>query len=434
MNHSMLFSWHHTLIFSILLTALSFNSLLSSATQPSYADHCHSVVSASSITKYERAWFSYFPFRNGYYDGGSRFLSQKLSQGLQSLTFQTESVYRTDQDGVYSIAGILGFPSQNTHYYQGNASKSLYWSGGLHVGSPISFRLGGLWSESSGNLCMVGNGYFFTKERKILNLQAVLKLSNLRNSSNTVTTLVTGTMESLSSSDDLSYFEPISIMILPRLNYEYTLVSKESGGEFSGANDSVESLLISSLPSKSFCSIISRFVNEFNLRYTGYCDSSKNCGPLGAAVGDLPTAVSFEQIQCLEEEKRLRVLVNFPSRSYASFYQPFNLGTTLIGEGLWDDKINQLCVVACRFLNTTDSLSNAKVGDCTTRLRLGFPAIWSIRDTSNVVGIIWSNKSVNDSGYFNKIMFQSSESPFRTFRGRKYEYTEMEKVRSSCWL
>ncbi|KAJ0045115.1 hypothetical protein Pint_04559 [Pistacia integerrima] len=271
------------------------------------------------------------------------------------------------------------------------------------------------------------------KERKILNLQAVLKLSNLRNSSNTVTTLVTGTMESLSSSDDLSYFEPISIMILPRLNYEYTLVSKESGGEFSGANDSVEGLLISSLPSKSFCSIISRFVNEFNLRYTGYCDSSKNCGPLGAAVGDLPTAVSFEQIQCLEEGKRLRVLVNFPSRSYASFYQPFNLGTTLIGEGLWDDKINQLCVVACRFLNTTDSLSNAQVGDCTTRLRLGFPAIWSIRDTSNVVGIIWSNKSVNDSGYFNKIMFQSSESPFRTFRGRKYEYTEMEKVRSSCW-
>ncbi|XP_044509364.1 uncharacterized protein LOC123228135 [Mangifera indica] len=423
----------HTWIFSILLTALFFNSLLSSATQPSYADHCHSVVPEPSITKYKYAQLSSFPIRTGYYAGGSSIFSQNPSEGLQSLTFQVQSVIGTNQDGVLSVAGILEFAFQSIHYYPGNVSNSVYRPGRFHARSIISFRLEGLWSESSGNLCMVGNGYFYTKERKALNLQVVLKLSNLRNSSSNITTLVTGTMESLSSLNALSYFEPISVMFLPSLNYEYTLVSNESGKEFSGADDTVKGLPINSLPSKSFCSILPRAINEFKLRYTGDCDSSKNCGPFGAAVGFLPTIVSFEQIQCLEEEKRMRVLVGFPSHSYTQFYQPFNLTTTLIGEAVWDYKINQLCIVACRFLNTTGSLSNAQVGDCTTRLRLGFPAIWSIRDTSNVVGKIWSKKSVNNSGYFNEIMFQSSRSPFRTFPGRKYEYTEMEKVQSSCW-
>lgn len=156
-------------------------------------------------------------------------------------------------------------------------------------------------------------------------------------------------MESLSSSDDLGYFEPISIMILPRLNYKYTLVSK--GDESSGGDDGVKGLPISSLPSESFCSLISGEVNEFKLRYTDDCDSSKTCGPFGANIGDLPTAVSFEQIQCLEKEKRMRVLVDFPSRGYDESDQTFksNLNKKLVGEGLWNYKTNQLCIVACRF-------------------------------------------------------------------------------------
>ncbi|KAJ0102575.1 hypothetical protein Patl1_04666 [Pistacia atlantica] len=435
MNLSTLLSWIRTLIFSILLNACSFNFLLSSATQLSYADHCNSVVPASSITKYEHALFSYFYLRTGYYNGGNRFLSQYQSEGSHTLSFRPQRVYRTEQDGVFSIEGFLVFPSQSTYYYLGNVTTSHFGTGVLRRRRSISFSLEGFWSKSSGKLCMVGKGYIYTKEGKILNLQAVLKLSNLRNSSTTISTLVTGTMESLSISNDMSYFEPISIMILPtpRLNYEYTLVSKESGDEFSGANEIVKGLPISSLPSKSFCSIISRAVNEFNLRYTGDCDSSKNCGPFGAAVGYLPTVVSFERIQCLEKEKRMRVLVDFPSHGYEESDQPFNPNTKLVGEGLWDDKKNQLCIVACRFLNTTDSLSNAQVGDCTTKLSLGFPDIWSIRDMSYVVGKIWSNRSENDSGYFDKIMFKSSEIPFRTFPGLKYEYTKINKARSSCW-
>ncbi|KAJ0102574.1 hypothetical protein Patl1_04665 [Pistacia atlantica] len=248
---------------------------------------------------------------------------------------------------------------------------------------------------------MVGKAFMETQQGQILNLQAVLKLSNLWNSSSTITTLVTGTIQSLSSINDLSYFEPISIMILPRLNYEYSLVI--------------------------------RALNEFNLRYTGDCDSSKNCGPFGGAVGDLPTAISFEQIQCLEKEKRMRVLVDFPSRSHAQFYRPFNLSTTLIREGLWDDKINQLCVVACPFLNMTDSLSSAQVGDCMTRLRLGFPAVWSIRDISNVIGTSWgivTPLSVGDESY------NGHSSPTRSSNSRisGSDVQLTESSQATCYL
>lgn len=87
------------------------------------------------------------------------------------------------------------------------------------------------------------------------------------------------------------------------------------------------------------------------------------------AVGYLPRVVSWKQIQCLEEEKRLRVLMEYPNFSYA------DLNKTFVAEGYWDDKMNRLCVFACRFLNTAESLAGGYVGDCTTRFSLSFLSI-----------------------------------------------------------
>lgn len=87
------------------------------------------------------------------------------------------------------------------------------------------------------------------------------------------------------------------------------------------------------------------------------------------AVGYLPRVVSLKQIQCLEEEKRLRVLMEYPNFSHA------DLNKTLVAECYWDDKMNRLCVVAFRFLNTTESLADGYVGDCTTRFSLSFLSI-----------------------------------------------------------
>lgn len=75
--------------------------------------------------------------------------------------------------------------------------------------------------------------------------------------------------------------------------------------------------------------------------------------------------------------------------------------------------MNQLCLVASRFLNIAESLPDAYVGDCTS-INLSFPSIWSIRETTSIVGKIWNKRAVNDSGYFDKILLRNSENSFGT--------------------
>ncbi|KAK2639039.1 hypothetical protein Ddye_026834 [Dipteronia dyeriana] len=303
------FPWLHAFMFSFLLTALSSGSFLSSATpQLSYADHCNSLLPEATLNKYEPAFLSFVQLQTGYYIGQKKTLSQASSESSNSLTFRIQNVYRTDRDGVFGIEGYLVLRSRENMFYDvGNVSRSP----GYNSGS-VSFRLHGFGSESSGEVCMVGRGFSFTRQSRHYNPEAVLKLSNLRNSSS-VTTLVTGTFESLSSPHDLSYFEPISILIFPGRNYEYTLVSKEFGDEFAGGNDTiVKGLPINSLQGNGFCSVFSRTVSEFNLKYNrSGCISAKNCNPFGDAVGFSPRIVYLKGIDCLEEEKRMRVLVAF---------------------------------------------------------------------------------------------------------------------------
>ena len=111
---------------------------------------------------------------------------------------------------------------------------------------------------------------------------------------------------------------------------------------------------------------------------------------------------------------------------------PFDPETTFIAEGPWNEKENRLCAVACRILNFTDSLTNAFVGDCSTKLSLSFPARLSLRNRSTVVGQIWSNKEVNDSGYFGKIRFRSLSGNLMELLDYKYDYFETDPVRKTC--
>ncbi|KAH7511514.1 hypothetical protein FEM48_ZijujUnG0006800 [Ziziphus jujuba var. spinosa] len=111
---------------------------------------------------------------------------------------------------------------------------------------------------------------------------------------------------------------------------------------------------------------------------------------------------------------------------------PSNLNTTLIGEGMLDAKRNQLHVAACCFLDAADSLAEAHVGDCSTRLSLRFPAIWTIKNTKSIMGHIWSNKIEGELGYFDKIKFESSESLMLPDPGFNYKYTELDKVKKLC--
>ncbi|XP_022717739.1 uncharacterized protein LOC111276228 [Durio zibethinus] len=164
-----------------------------------------------------------------------------------------------------------------------------------------------------------------------------------------ITTLITGTLESLSSSDEVNYFEPVSIIMFPRLNYECTFDSRDC-----------------------------------NTRVTA------------------------------AQERRIAFLLHVGN------YLPFNPNTTWIGEGKWDDKKNRLFVSVCQILDIRESWSDARVGDCTTRLSFTFPAILSIRETSRAMGKIWTTKAANDSGYFDRILFRSTENHLKGVPGKKY--------------
>ena len=74
--------------------------------------------------------------------------------------------------------------------------------------NPFNLKLHGFWSESFDKLCMVGTGSAYLREGNLLTPAAVFKLHNIKNSSS-ITTLITGTLESLSPSNDKNYFEPI---------------------------------------------------------------------------------------------------------------------------------------------------------------------------------------------------------------------------------
>ncbi|XP_022867453.1 uncharacterized protein LOC111387150 [Olea europaea var. sylvestris] len=278
---------------------------------------------------------------------------------------------------------------------------------------------------------MVGSASWQSEKGKFLNLDGVLKLKFADEKSNMSTSLVSGTLESINPQNDLGYFEPISIYEFPYLiDYTYSLVSEKVNG---GCHDDIgvpknQSV---SLESRDFCSIFDRGINSLELEYPTECKSSQNCTHLVGSIGFLPKFMHLHAIQCSGVEEKLRYMLKFGNSSYTEFYGRFDPNSTLIGEGSWDAKNNRLCIVACRILNRANTWGS-KVGDCTTRLSLRYPSTLTIRNKSNIVGQIWTNKTVNDSGYFRKIMFRSWENDVAAIPGLKYEYTELDRVKESC--
>ncbi|KAK2639043.1 hypothetical protein Ddye_026838 [Dipteronia dyeriana] len=357
------------------------------AAEISYREHCSSIVPESPITAPEFTSLPFPPFQKGYCDGGDRILNPKPSNysrdnnKFQSFHLQTKNVFKTDLESVFKVEASLIFHIPITNY---NGSFST-----RQRSRRIDFSFKGFWSEYTGELCMVGLGN-------------LLHLSGVKNS--TITSLIRGT---LSSVDDQSYFEPISILIFPEKNYQYTKTSNE----FENVAESSTSLSLDMV--RSICSVLAIPVNKFRLEYASDCNFAKTCNPSGVDhVGFLPQLMFLSPTECSPDGQSVRFFIEFPnSSSYDGFQiNPFNPNTKFVGEGTWDWTKNSLNVVACRFTKKNTSLSNSQVGDCSIRMNLRFPAIWSIRNSISISGQIWSNKSVNDIGYFERIMFRSTDN------------------------
>ncbi|XP_059663997.1 uncharacterized protein LOC132309730 [Cornus florida] len=425
-------TWFSSFLLLLLVTLLS-TTVSSSTTPPSYIDHCSSTVPESAATVPDYTTFPHLRIPSGIYTGGDKILGNNSSQFFdyqKYLSFRTtRQVYKTEANGVYKIQAYLIFPSSYSYVLHNSTyGQSRFPEFRRRT---LRFQLHGFWSESSGKLCMLGSANWHSREGNFLKLDAVLKLNYAKNAT-IFTSLVGGTLESLSSSHDSNYFEPISILGFPSMiYYKYTLVSEEFNSGCPGGIDIPPNRSLELQP-RSICSMLSRQISPFMLEYSSECNSSQNCTLFGKGIGY--SFMSLSEIQCFVsvQKAQLRYLVEFSNSSYIERYQPFNPNTRLIAEGSWDGKKNRLCIVACRILNPSDSLENAQVGDCSTRLSLRFPAVWSIKQRLHIVGQIWSNRTENDSGYFHRIRFGGYSHDRFGVPGLKYEYTEMDRVKKLC--
>ncbi|XP_073137757.1 uncharacterized protein [Henckelia pumila] len=422
-----------------LVSNLFISSVLSS---PSYTDHCSSVVPESQPTDQPTYQILLPQFRTTYYTGGERLLGEKpLNQPydyvgkLLSIKLTSDS-YETNAKNVYKVRGQLVIRSPYRYYNQhrGNFSYdgSYYRRRRRSRSKVITFLLNGFWSESSRKLCMVGSASWKSNEGKVINLDAVLKLSYYSLNPTMFTSVISGALESTSSvKADSGYFEPISMFDFPSVpDYSYSLVSKEVGGGYSGGFEGPENQSLD-FDSSRFCSSLSRGAFTFESELGRECDNAQT----RSSSGFLPHAVYLYPIQCYGEERMIRYVVRFQDdRSYAVFNEKFDLNTTLVGEGSWDDKKNQLLIVACRILDPVNHFGNGTIGDCSLRLSLRYPSILTIRNQAKIVGKIWTKKTVNDAGYFRSIIVTSTDGTYPAvfFSGLRYEYTELDKAKKLC--
>ncbi|KAK8706198.1 hypothetical protein V6N13_049773 [Hibiscus sabdariffa] len=428
-------------LLSIILFFMCLNIASGTATDFGYGRHCGSVV-PEPVADDEEFKISPFPTRQkGYYSGGDNVLNHSSGQffylpASKVIVFETHHVYTTRIEDVFKVEGNLIFPS--SYYYQQNFSNQgrTYYSHSSDSsdGGTLGFEFHGFWSRATGKLCMVGSGSTYSKEGKLLHLRAVLKLNNVKDSSD-INTLITGTMDSLYPADDPNYSDPISVLMFPQGSYKYTRVSKDFSQGCPGGTDVPKNSSLNLSRTRPICDMFSYGYSAFELEYASGCDSSKSCSPLGDRVGYLPRFMYLSTIQCSDDMLSLRFLIEFTDDTYMRYSSSPNFSTSLIGEGSWDAKKNRLCIVACRIEDASgSSLEKSHVGDCTTLLSLRFPAILSIRNTRTLVGEIWSEKPRNEPGFFDRILFRDTDrNRGRTqLQGLKYEYMETDQVKKSC--
>ncbi|XP_062162410.1 uncharacterized protein LOC133869436 [Alnus glutinosa] len=411
--------------------------------EASYTQHCNDVVPESPFapnTSFLSSFIDTSKFLRlgtGFFSGGDPIFNGTAVDTLKTLSFIPYRSQKTVSDGVYKVQASMslrnGFALSLFGSPKHRRLRQIRFRGPRRSSwqAVAPFSLTGYWSESSGKLCMVGSGSSYIDPGNVKRFDVVLKL-NYRINSSIYGSLISGTLESMhDDKDNSNYFEPISILGLNKdPNYEYTLVEKANGSDCLSGKGGGDSLSLSKWFLSGGCAVLGGRTGRYELVYGSDC-GSVNCNPFGGSVRSLPNSMYYQGNQCNQRGK-VQMLLGFPNSSYRGSEFPFDPNVTLIAEGEWDEKENRLCGVACRILNVTESWANAFVGDCSIRLTLRFPALFTLRNRSAVVGEIWSKKDVNDSGYFGKIGFQSYLARSIDIQSLKYEYTEIDTVRKSC--
>ncbi|KAG6416594.1 hypothetical protein SASPL_124027 [Salvia splendens] len=347
-----------------------------------------------------------------------------------SLTFSSHKAYRTANEAVFQIEAVLSLNGVGRSLNFTRRGLRLVHFRPPRIPLPpgnswnsVTFSLKGFWDSVSGKLCMVGSGF-----GKLRYNHVVLKLDYL-NSSSIFTSLVNGTLESVNVNDTSGFnLKPVSILGVNLRNYKYELIDTQSQRNVFSKLDNLAnvSLAVKDLGQKVCAYVVSAGFVE--LEYEKDCKTG-NCNFLGRANGGLlPSVMYFNEIECLGDG-RVRFLLGFGDMGHNGNGLPFEPNVTLVTEGRWDWKRKRLNMVGCRIFSDGDE---GFVGECLIRVSLRFPARWTLRERSPVVGELWSTRSANESGYFGRVTLSSIKNRHIRVARLRYEYTEIEKTRRCC--
>ncbi|XP_020105814.1 uncharacterized protein LOC109722259 [Ananas comosus] len=416
----------HSLLLLLLLILSSLSP--SSSYNTTFSDHCGGASPEPSSAADAAASAASFRISNGYFAGaGAAALfgrdSAAASPFVRSFSFYPRSVRQTLTPGVLRIAGTLtlrgggGFPAGGGKLAEGRPR--------LHRVRPrlprpfslrasATFDLDGAWSEHTGELCMVGSGLGRSMEGNSLSLAAVFKL-NYSKASNLSTSFITGSLVSIDAPDSSNHFDPLSVVAYTEENYEYTHIA---AAENSCSRYDVREESLGFNSSFSCQSLTNLMQTRFRLDSNGSLDFS----------GDY---MSVNRFRCTDDGK-VRMYLVFTNWSTIPRYRFLVGDKALVGEGVWDQKRNRLCAVACNVLIPNDSTLNFSVGDCSLRMSFWFPAVWSIKRRSNVLGQIWSDRRESNLDNISTVSFMSIGNYANNLPGVKYNYTMMDAMSGSC--
>ncbi|CAN8231092.1 unnamed protein product [Cochlearia groenlandica] len=405
-----------------------------------YSDHCNNIVPESPLDPSSSASTTRasLAFDAGFFSGGDFFFNRNQPPrriDARSSRFTPKSILKTLGDGgIYKVEARLTLQisriSASSPLYAGDFGHRKFQvaqigEGRISVSSwgGQSFDFSGFWSESTGQVCMVGSS---TQDQgsdsKSFDARLLLNYSN---ESNIYGSLVKGVLESVNDHSDFGTISILGVRNTP-LNYDYKLLeeSKSDCGIDGEESLSLESVL------GGMCKVFGGRSHMFGIVYGSDCGNNHSCSPLGSDREYTPGFVSLLSLLC--DGERMRMVLSFSNRSSINSLFPFDPSTSLIAEGKWDLEKNRFCGVACRILNFSESLSNAVVDDCSMRLSLRFPAVLSIKRMAPIVGQLWSVKTESDPSYFRRLEFLSLNNPMWRFPGLRYEYTESERVSKLC--
>jgi hypothetical protein len=356
--------------------------LPATTTATSYSSLCHTPAPAHDLLAGRGHRFRTGPsplpeISAGYFSGGEdlRFASDK-SYIPRSLSFYSRRASRaTDDPAVLHVFATLTLVGTQWRRHHARPHS-------------VSFDLDGYYSTASAEsseLCMVGSGSYAREDGfgVILLSDVVLRL-HVPRPFNLSRPFVTGRLQG-------AKFRDVTLVAYADIDSEYNYGVVTSCPALPAPVRVLQHEFFSCHRLKAL------LLGSYSLEYgTGGDATSSTSPPLLRHK-----LMRFDQIRC-GDIGVLRAYMVFEANTSYAHPSNYTVGLrrglavgneALVAEGFWNTLGNQLCLRACRVVRLGPSRADLAVRECNIGVSLWFPTVWSIRERSIAVGMIWNTSS-----------------------------------------